>query len=191
MFLLVWGVAEFHPFEVEQDIGVFFNSSGFNTIQRHLAHSLWFSSVQFSHSVVSNSLQPHELQHTRLPCPSPAPGAYSDSRPSSWWCHPTISSSVVPFSSCLQSFPGSGSFQMSQFFASGRKSTGLSASSPSIEHSGLIAFRIDWLDLLAVQGTLKSLLQCHNSKTSILQHLAFFIVQLSHPYIQLENHSFD
>ena len=127
MFLLVWGVAEFHPFEVEQDIGVFFNSSGFNTIQRHLAHSLWFSSVQFSHSVVSNSLQPHELQHTRLPCPSPAPGAYSDSRPSSWWCHPTISSSVVPFSSCLQSFPGSGSFQMSQFFASGGQSIGVSA----------------------------------------------------------------
>ena len=70
--------------------------------------------VQFSHSVVSDSLQPHGLQHTRLPCPLPTPGVYSDSCPLSWWCHPAISSSVVPFSSCLQSFPASGSFPMSQ-----------------------------------------------------------------------------
>jgi len=83
-----------------------------------------FSSV---HSVVSDSLWPHGLQHTRLPCPSPTPGAYSDSCPLSRWCHPTISSSVVPFS-CLQSFPESGAFQMSQFFASGDQSIGISAS---------------------------------------------------------------
>ena len=76
-------------------------------------------SVQFSHSVMSNSLKPHWLQHARLPCPSPTPGAYSNSGPSSRWYHPTISSSVIPFSSCLQSFPASGSFPMSQFFASG------------------------------------------------------------------------
>ena len=72
-----------------------------------------FSSVQYSHSVMSNSLWPHGLQHARIPCPSPIPWAYSNSCPSSWWCHPTISSSVVPFSSHLQSFPASGSFQMS------------------------------------------------------------------------------
>ena len=75
-------------------------------------------SVQFSHSVMSNSLWPHGLQHTRPPCPSPTPGVYSNSCPLSRWCHPTISSSVFPFSSCLQSFPASGSFPMSQFFAS-------------------------------------------------------------------------
>ena len=85
-------------------------------------------SVQFSQSVVSESFRPHGLQHTRLPCPSPTPGACSNSCPSSRWCHPTISSSVIPFSSCLQSFPASGSFQMSQFFPSGGQSIGVSAS---------------------------------------------------------------
>ena len=80
------------------------------------AHTNTFNSVQFSSSVISNSLWPHGLQHARLPCPSPAPRAYSNSSPLSWWCHPTISSSVIPFSSCLQSFPASGSFLMSQFF---------------------------------------------------------------------------
>ena len=85
------------------------------------------SSVQFSCSVVSDSLRPHGLQHTRPPCPSPIPRAYSNSCPSSRWCHPTISSSVVPFSSRLQSVPVSGSFQMSQFFESGGQSIGVSA----------------------------------------------------------------
>ena len=87
-----------------------------------------FSSIQFSCSVMSNSLLPHGLQHTRLPCPSPTPGVYSNSCPSSWWCHPTISPSVVPFTSRLQSSPASGSFPMSQFFASGGQSIGVSAS---------------------------------------------------------------
>ena len=87
-----------------------------------------FSLVQFSHSVVSDSLRPHGLQHTRPSCPSPAPGVYSNSCPLSRWCHPTISSSVIPFSSCLQSFPASGSFQTSQFFTSGGQSIGVSAS---------------------------------------------------------------
>ena len=86
-----------------------------------------FSSVQFSHSVMSDSLQPHESQHARPPCPSPTPRVHPNSCPSSWWCHPTISSSVVPFYSCLQSFLESGSFWMSQFFASGGQSTGVSA----------------------------------------------------------------
>ena len=139
---------------------------------------------QFSRSVMSNSLQPHGLQHARLPCPSPTPGACSNSCPSSRWCHPTISSSVDPFSSCLQSFPASGSFPMSQFFLSWPKHCSFSFNiSPSNEHSGLIFFRIDWLDLLVVQGTLKSLLQHHSSKASILQCSAFFTVQLSHPYM--------
>ena len=86
------------------------------------------SSVQFSRSVVSDSLRPHELQHARPPCPSPTPGACSNSYPLSWWCHPTMSSSVVPFSSRLQSFPASGFFPMSQFFASSSQSIGVSAS---------------------------------------------------------------
>ena len=130
---------------------------------------------------MSDSLRSHGLQHARLPFPSTTPGAYSC--PSRWWCHLTISSSVVPFSSCLQSFPASGSFQMSQFFTSGGqsiKSFSFSISS-SNEYSGLTSFRIDWLDLLAVQRTFKSLLQHHSSKASI-QRSAFFIVQPSYPY---------
>ena len=85
-------------------------------------------SIQFSHLVMSNALQPHGLQHTRLPCPSSAPRASANSCPSSQWCHPTISSSVIPFSSCLQSFPASGAFLMSQYFASSDQSPGVSVS---------------------------------------------------------------
>ena len=92
------------------------------------ARPVFFQSVQFSHSVVSDSLQPHESQHTRPPCPSPAPGVHSDSHPSSQWCHPAISSSVIPFSSCPQSLPASESFLMSQLFAWGGQSTGVSTS---------------------------------------------------------------
>ena len=135
---------------------------------------------------MSNSLWPHELQHARPPCPSPTPGVHSDSCPSSQWCHPAISSSVVPFSSCPQSLPASKSFSMSQLFAWGGQSTGVSALAsiiPSKEHPGLISFRMDCLDLLAAQGILKSLLQHHTSKASIHLRSAFFIVQLSHPYM--------
>ena len=89
---------------------------------------LWIGSVQFSYSVVSDSLRPHELQHARPPCPSPTPGVYSNSCPSSRWCHPTISSSVIPFSSCPQSLPASGSFPVSQRFTWGGQSIGVSAS---------------------------------------------------------------
>ena len=141
-----------------------------------------FSSVQFSHSVVSDFLWTHESQHARPPCPSPTPGVHSDSCPSSRWCHPTISSSVIPFPSCPQSlrvfsnestlcmrWPKYWSFSFSII--------------PSKEHPGLVSFRMDWLDLLAVHGTLKSLLQHHSSKTSILRRSAFFTVQLSHPYM--------
>ena len=121
------------------------------------------------------TLRPHGLQYTRLPCPSPAPEACLNSCPSSQWCHPTLSSSVVLFS-CLQSFPVSGSLQMSQFFTSGGQNWSFSFNiSPSNEYSGLISFRMDWLDLLAVQGILKSLFQHHNSKASVLQRSAFFM----------------
>ena len=150
-------------------------------------------SVQFSRSVMSNSLQPHGLQHARLPYPSLIPGACSNSCPSSWWCHPTISSSIILFFTPLQSFPASGSFHMSQFFVSGGQSIGSFnfSISPSNEYSGLSSLKeilksilkMDWLDLLAVQWTLKSLLQHHSSKASILECSAFFMVQLSHPYM--------
>ena len=144
-----------------------------------------FSSIQFSSSVMSNSLQPHEPQHSRPPCPSQTPRVYPDSYPLSRWCHPIISFFVVSFSYCLQSFPTSGSFQMNLLFALGGQNIGSFSFniSPSSEHPGLISFRMDWLDLLAVQGTLKSLLQHHSSKASILCCSAFSIVQLSHPYI--------
>ena len=125
-------------------------------------------SVQFSHSVVSDSLRPHESQHARLPCPSPTPGVYSNSCESSWWCHPAVSSSVVPFSSCPQSLPASGSFPMSQLFAWGwPKYWSFSFSiSPSSEHPGPISFRMDWLALLAVQGlgwSYSHISICHHS----------------------------
>ena len=142
-------------------------------------------SVNFSCPVMPDSLQPHGLQHGRLPCPSVIPRAYLNSCPLSRWHHPTISSSVVPFSSCLHSFPASGSFPSeSVLLIRWPQHWSFSFSiSPSNEYSGLIFFRMDWLDLLVVQGTLKSLLKHHNSKASILWHSAFFIVQLSYSYM--------
>ena len=147
-------------------------SSNVRTYSMYFLILIYSSVSQFSHSVMSDSLRPHEPQHARSPCPLLTPVVYSDSRPSSQWCHPAISSSVVPFSSCPQFLPASGSFPMSQLFAWGGQSIGVSASasSPSNEHPGLISFRMDWLDLLAVQGTLKSLLQHHSSKASIFWH---------------------
>ena len=133
---------------------------------------------------MSNSLWPHGLQHARLPCPSPTPRVCSNSWPLTQWCHPTISSSVSPFSSCPQSFPSSGSFPMSWLCIRRLKhwSFGFSICPPN-EHSELISFRIDWFDLLAVQETLKSLFQHHNLKTSIPWLSVFFTIQLSHPYM--------
>ena len=143
--------------------------------------SIPLRTVQFSRSVVSDSLQPHESQHARPPCPSPTPRVYSNSCPSS----PSISSPVVPFSSCPQSPPSIRVFfNESTLRIMWSKYWSFSFSiSPSHEHPGLISFRMDWLDLLAVQETLKSLLQHHSSKASILRHSAFFVVQLSHPYM--------
>ena len=132
---------------------------------------------------MSNFLWPCELKHARLPCFSLSPRACSKAYPLSPWYHPTISFSVTPFCFCPQSFPASGSFPTSLLFASGGQSIGASASVLPIKYSMLISFRIDWLDLPAVQGTLKSLPQHHSSKASILQHSAFFMVQLSHLYM--------
>ena len=132
---------------------------------------------------MSDSLQFHGLQHTMPPCPSPTPRIYSNSCPLSQWCHPAISYSVIPFSSHLQSFQHQWLFQWVSSSHRWSKNWSFSFSiSRSNEYSGFIYFRMDWLDLLAVQGPLKSLLQHHSSKASILQCSAFFIVQLSHPY---------
>ena len=133
---------------------------------------------------MSDSLQSHGLKYARLLCPSPSPRAGSNSCSLSRWCHPTILSSFRPFASCLPSFTASGSFPISQLFTSGGQVLESHISiSPSNEDSGLISFRIDWFDLLAFQGILKSLLQHHNSKISVLWHSDFFTVQSSHPYI--------
>ena len=147
---------------------------------------LRWASVQFSSVAQSCLTLCNPMNHSTpgLPCPSPTPGVHSNSCPSSQWCHPAISSSVVPFSFCPQSLLASKSFPMSQLFTWGGQSTGVSAlASFPKEHLGLISFRMDWMGLLAVQGTLKSLLQHHSSKASILQCSAFFTVQLSHPYM--------
>ena len=152
-----------------------------------------FSSVQFSRSVVSNSLQPCELQHARPPCPSPTPRTYANWCPPSQWCHPTISS-CRPLFLPLSIFPSIRVFSNESVLGTRwPKYWRFSFSiSPSKEYSRLISFRMNWLDLLAVQGTLKSLFQHHSSKASILWCSASFIVQLSHPYMTTgKNHSFD
>ena len=142
------------------------------------------SLVQFSCSVMSNSLRPHGLQHARLPCPPPTPGAYSSSCPLSRWCYPAISSSVVPFSSLLQSFPAPGSFQMSQLFASGGRSTVVSASSSVLPMNIQDWFPLGWTGWISLLSKgLSRVFSNASSKSSILQHPAFFIVQLSHPYM--------
>ena len=142
------------------------------------------SSVQFSCSVMSNSLWPHGLQHTTPLCLSPTPGVYSNSCPLSQWCHPTISSFVIPFSSCLQSFPASGSFQMSQFFISGGQRIGVSSSASVLPMNiqDLFPSGLTGSIVLQTEGPLR-VLQHHSSKASILRCSAFFTVQLSYPYM--------
>ena len=147
---------------------------------KRVSPPIWLTSaaVQFSCSVVSSSLWPHGLQHTTPPRPSPTPRVYWNPCPLSRWCHPNILSSVIPISTCLQSFPASGSFPMSQLFASGGQRLELQLQHQSFPWIFRIdLFRIEWLDLLAVQGTL----QQHSSKVSILWCSAFFMVQFSHP----------
>ena len=133
------------------------------------------ASVQFSHSVMSDCLQPHESQHTRLSCPSPTPGVYSNSCPSSRWCHPTISSSVVPFSSCPQSLPASGSFPMSQLFSWGGQSTGVSASASVFPMTTQDWSPLGWTGWIALQS--KGLSWVF-SNTTVQKH-QFFGTQLS------------
>ena len=133
-----------------------------------------YSSVQFSRSVVSDSLRPHEPQLSRPPCPSPTPRVYSHSCPSSWWCHPTISSSVVPFS-CLQSFPAPGSFQMSQLFASGGQITGVSPSTSVLPMNSQDWFPLGWTSWISLQS--KGLSRVFANTT--VQNHQFFSAQLS------------
>ena len=153
---------------------------------------------------MSDSLHPHGLQHKRLPCPSPIPGVYSDSCPSSQWCHPAISSSVVPFSSSPQSFPASQSSQIrgSQIRVFSASELALCIrwpkywsfsfnTSPSNEYSELISFRTDLFDLLAVQETLKSLLQHHSSKASIFVPSFLYSPTLTSIHDHWKNHSLD
>ena len=132
-------------------------------------------SVQFSRSFVSDSLWPHEPQHTRPPCPSPTPGVYTNPCPLSQWCHPTISSSVVPFSSCLQSFPASGSFQMSQFFAWGGQSIGVSASASVLPMNTQDWSPLGWTGWISLQ--FKGLSRVF-SNTTVQKH-QLFCAQLS------------
>ena len=147
----------------------------------------------FSCSIVSNSLRPHESQHARPPCPSPTPGAYQNSCPLSRWCHPTISSSVVPSSSCLQYFPASGSFQMSQFFTSGDQSIRVSASTSVLPMNTQGWFPLGWTGWISLQSKGPSRVF---SNTTVQRH-QFFGAQLSsqsnsHIYTWLwENHSLD
>ena len=136
---------------------------------------------------MSDSLRPHGLQHARLSCPSPTPGACSNSRPSSWWCHPTISSSIVPFSSCLQSFPESGSFPMSQLFASGGQSTGVSASASVLPMNIQDWFPLGWTGWISLQSKRLSIVF---SNTTVQKH-QFFGAQLSFTADQTIPYSWD
>ena len=136
---------------------------------------------------MSNSLRPHEPQHARPPCPSPVPRVYPNSYAVSRWCYPTTSSSVVPFSSCLQSFPASQSFPMRQLFTSGGPRTGVSASTSVLPMNIQDWSPLGWTGWISLQskGTLKSLFQHHRLKASILWHSAFSILQLSHQYMTI------
>ena len=133
------------------------------------------NSVQFSRLVVSDSLRPHRLQHARPPCLSPTPGPYSNSWPLSRWCHPIISSSVMPFSSHLQSFPASGSFQMNQFFTAGGQSIGVSASASVLPKNIQDWFHLEWTGWISLQS--KGLSRVF-SNTTVQKH-QFFGAQLS------------
>ena len=153
--------------------------------------------IRFSHSVVSDSLWPQGVQYTRLPCPSPTPRACSNSYPLSQGCHPIILSSVMPFSSCLQSFPASGYFPRSQFFTSGGQCVGFSASALVLPMNIQNWFPLGLTGFISLQS--KGLSRVFSNTTVqkpqfFIPQLSFFIVQLSHPYMitgKRKNHSFD
>ena len=168
---LLWpeGISLLHPCALKDT-----NVLRFLFISYCLTASGSFSSVQFSHTVMSDSLQPHGLQHARLICPSPTPRVYSDSYPLSQWCHPTISASVVPFSSHLQSFPASGSFQMSQLFASGGQSIGVSTSVLPMNIQDW--FPLGWTDCISLQSKGVSRIL---SNTTVQKHQFFWKLRLT------------
>jgi len=158
-----------------------------------IIYIIQFSSVQFSHSVVSDSLRPHESQHARPLCPSPTPGVHSDSRPSSQWCHPAISSSVVPFSSCPQSLPPSESFPMSQFFTWGGQSTGVSALASFLPKKSQGWSPSEWTGWICLQS--KGLSRVF-SNTTIQKHQSLALSLLHSPTLTSihdyrKNHSLD
>ena len=151
-----------------------------------------FSSVQFSHSVMSDSLQPHESQHTRPPCPSPTPGVQSNSCPSRRWCHPAISSSVVPFSSCPQSLPASKSFPMSQLFTRGGQSIGVSALASFLPKNTQDLFPLEWTSWISLQS--KGLSRVFSNTTVQKHQFGTQLSSQSNPHIHtwpLENHGLD
>ena len=150
-------------------------TSGLASTSKGLRNHHYDHSVQFSHSVVSNSLRPHELQYARPPCPSPTPGVHSNSSPLCQWCQPTISSSVIPFSSCLQSFPASGSFPVSQFFASGGQSIGVSASTSLLPVNIQDWFPLGWTSWIFLLS--KGLSRIFSN--TVVQKHQFFSAQLS------------
>ena len=169
-----------HIFNVNVSTNPVWRNTGFG-IRRDLSSNLvpvlpgWLSSVQFSHSVVSDSLQPHEPQHARPPCPSPTPRVHPNLCPLSQWCHPAISSSVIPFFSCLQSFPASRSFQMSQLFASGGQSIRVSASMSVLLMNTQDWFSLGWTGWISLQS--KRLSRVFSNTT--VQKNKFFGTQLS------------
>ena len=173
-YKVCWVGKSWHQEILELDVGI----NGEGVVQddsQFPAIGEWMSSVQFSCSVMSDSLQPHGLQHTRLPCPSLTPGVYLNSCPLSWWCHPTISSSVIPFSSCLQSFPASGSFPISQLFTSGGQSIGVSASASVLPMNTQDWSPLGWTGWTSLQS--KGLSRVF-SNTAVQKH-QFFSAQLS------------
>ena len=150
----------------------------------HIKVYFIFSLFRFSHSVVSDYLWPHELQHARPPCLSPTLGVYSNSCSLSRWCHPAISSSVIPFSSCPQSLPASGSFPMNQLFTWGGQSIGVSSLALVLPMNTQDWCPLEWTDWISLQSKgLSKVFQHHSSKASIFWCSAFFTVQLSHPYM--------
>ena len=158
-----------------------------------MGYKVFEGSVKFSHSVISDSLLHHILQHARLPCPSPTPGACSSSCPSSWWCHPTISSSVILFSSCLQSFPASGSFPMSQLFTSGGQSTGTSASASVLPVNIQDWFPLGWTHWICLQSR-DSQESSQTPQFKIINTLALSFLYrptLTSIHDSWKNHSFD
>ena len=163
------------------------------SLASQLVQVIYLSSVQFSHSVIFDCLRPYGLQLARLPCPSPTPRAYSNSCPSCRWCHPTISSSVVPFSSRLQFFPASGSFQMNQFFASGGQSIGVSASASALPMNIQDWFPLGWTGWISLQfkGLWESspTPQFKSINSSVLSFL--YSPTLTSIHDHWKNHSFD